>query len=134
MWQRTLCNKSSPVNMEHECVTWLVPHPWAHRTTRVNHSTWPSGSREFVVTKFISSKEGYKQELTRFSQCLNAKTGFVNFWSVYQQFLYWIFMFQIVHFQKILEGQCLNKISLTAPLYILLDLRLIQIALWRAAA
>ena len=31
-------------------------------------------------------------------------------------------MFQIVHFQKILEGQCLNKNRLTAPLYILLDL------------
>ena len=29
-------------------------------------------------------------------------------------------MFQIVHFQKILEIQCLNKIKLTAPLYILL--------------
>ena len=65
-------------------------------------------------------QEGYIEELTRFSQCLNAKTGFVNFWSVYQSFLYWIFMFQIVHFQKILEGQCLNSIRLTAPLYILL--------------
>ena len=30
-------------------------------------------------------------------------------------------MFQIVHFQKILEGQCLNIIRLSAPLYILLD-------------
>ena len=30
-------------------------------------------------------------------------------------------MFQIVHFQKILEGQCLNKNRLTTPLYILLD-------------
>ena len=29
-------------------------------------------------------QEGYKKELTRFSQCLNAKTGFVNFWSAYQ--------------------------------------------------
>ena len=64
--------------------------------------------------------EGYIVELTRLSQCLNAKTGLVHFWSVYQSFLYWIFMFQIVHFQKILEGQCLNKNRLTAPLYILL--------------
>ena len=32
-------------------------------------------------------------------------------------------MFQIIHFQKILEGQCLNKNGLTAPLYILLDLK-----------
>ena len=31
-------------------------------------------------------------------------------------------MFQIVHFQKLLEGQCLNRIKLTAPLYILLGL------------
>ena len=31
-------------------------------------------------------------------------------------------MFQIVHFQKILEGECLNKNRLTAPLYILLDI------------
>ena len=54
------------------------------------------------------NQEGYIEELTRFSQCLNAKTGFVNSWSVYQSFLYWIFMFQIIHFQKILEGQCLN--------------------------
>ena len=30
-------------------------------------------------------------------------------------------MFQIVHLQKILEGQCLNKNRLTTPLYILLD-------------
>ena len=29
-------------------------------------------------------------------------------------------MFQIVHFQMILEGQCLNIKRLTAPLYILL--------------
>ena len=28
-------------------------------------------------------------------------------------------MFQIVQFQKILEGQCLNKNRLTSPLYIL---------------
>ena len=66
-------------------------------------------------------QEGYIEELTRFSQCLNAKTGFVSFWSVYQSFLYWIFTFQIEHLQKILEGQCLNRIRLTAPLYILLD-------------
>ena len=39
---------------------------------------------------------------------------------MYQSFLYWIFIFQIVHFQKILEGQCLNKNRLSAPLYILL--------------
>ena len=65
-------------------------------------------------------QEGYIEELTRFSQCLNAKTGFVSFWSVYQSFLYWIFTFQIEHLQKILEGQCLNRIRLTAPLYILL--------------
>ena len=39
-----------------------------------------------------------------FLKCLNKKTVFVNFWSVYQSFLYWIFMFQIAHFQKILEG------------------------------
>ena len=50
----------------------------------------------------------------------NAKTGFVNFWSVHQSFLYRIFMFQIIHLQKILEGHCLNKNGLTAPLYILL--------------
>ena len=31
-------------------------------------------------------------------------------------------MFQIVQFQKILEGQCLNKNRLTAPLYNLLAL------------
>ena len=30
------------------------------------------------------TQEGYLEELTRFSSCLNAKTGFVNFWSVYQ--------------------------------------------------
>ena len=65
-------------------------------------------------------QEGYIKKLTRLSQCLNAKTGFVHFWSEYQSLLYWIFMFQIVHFQKILEGQCLNSIMLTAPLYILL--------------
>ena len=53
-------------------------------------------------------QEGYIEELTRFSQCLNAKTGFVNIWSVYQSFLYWIFMLLIEHFQRILEGQCLN--------------------------
>ena len=29
-------------------------------------------------------------------------------------------MFQIVHFQKILEGQCLNRKRLATPLYILL--------------
>ena len=54
------------------------------------------------------AQEGYIEELTRFS------------------FLYWIFMFQILHFQKILEGQCLYRIRLTAPLYILLGLCLIQ--------
>ena len=70
--------------------------------------------------KVTSNQEGYIEELTRLSQCLNAKTGFVHFWSVYQSFLYWIFMFQIEHYQKILEGQCLNSIRLTAPLYILL--------------
>ena len=76
----------------------------------------------FRFTSIISVyQEGYIEEVTRLSQCLNAKTGFVYFWSVYWSFLYWIFMFQIVHFQKILEGQCLNKIRLTAPLYILLD-------------
>ena len=32
-------------------------------------------------------------------------------------------MFQIVHFQKLLDGQCLNRIRLTAPLYILLAIR-----------
>ena len=69
-----------------------------------------------------SGQEGYIEELTSLSQCLIAKTGFVHFWSVYQSFLYWIFMFQIVHFQKILEVQCLNSIRLTAPLYILLGL------------
>ena len=31
-------------------------------------------------------------------------------------------MFQIEHYQKILEGQCLKSIRLTAPLYILLEL------------
>ena len=35
--------------------------------------------------------------------------------------LYWIFMLQIVHFQKNLEGQCLNKNRLTGSLFILLD-------------
>ena len=30
-------------------------------------------------------------------------------------------MLQIIYFQKILEGLCLNKTGLTAPLYILLD-------------
>ena len=45
-----------------------------------------------------SHQVGYIEELTRFSQCLNAKTSFANFWSVYQPFLFWIFMFQIVHF------------------------------------
>ena len=63
---------------------------------------------------------GYIEELTRFSQCQNAKTCFVNFLSVAQSFLYCTFMFQIVQFQKILEGQCLKRIRLTAPLYILL--------------
>ena len=29
--------------------------------------------------KFQMTQEGYIEELTRFSQCLNAKTGFVNF-------------------------------------------------------
>ena len=78
----------------------------------------------FILIHERETQEVYIEELTRFSQCLNAKTGFVNFWSVYQPFLYWIFMFQIVHFQKILEGQCLNKIRLTAPLYILLAFNL----------
>ena len=32
------------------------------------------------------------------------KNWFFNFWSVYQPFLYRIFMFQIVHSQKIWEG------------------------------
>ena len=31
-------------------------------------------------------------------------------------------MFQIIHFHRILEGQCLNKNGLTAPLYILLGI------------
>ena len=61
------------------------------------------------------------EELSRFSQCQNAKTGLVNFWSVYHSF-FLIFMFQIEHFQKILEGKCHNKNRLRAPLYILLDL------------
>ena len=30
-------------------------------------------------TKTKTDQEGYIEELTRFSQCLNAKTGFVNF-------------------------------------------------------
>ena len=72
----------------------------------------------------------YIEELTRFSQCLNAKTGFVKFWSVYQSFSYWIFMFQIVHFQKILQGQCLNKNRLTAPLYILLGETTLWTSYW----
>ena len=33
-------------------------------------------------------QEGYIEEVTRLSQCLNAKTGFVHFRSVYQPFLY----------------------------------------------
>ena len=32
------------------------------------------------------------------------KTGFINFRSVYQSFLYCTSMFQIVHLEKILEG------------------------------
>ena len=72
------------------------------------------------------TQEGYIEELTRFSQCLNAKTGFVNFWRVHQSFLYSIFVFQIEHFQKTLEGQYLNRIRLSAPLYILLETDLLS--------
>ena len=39
-------------------------------------------------------------------------------------------MFQIVHFQKILEGHCLNKSRLTAPLYIFLGMGGIVIDIW----
>ena len=35
-------------------------------------------------------------------------------------------MFQIEHYQKILEEQCLNSIRLTAPLYILLELGVLE--------
>ena len=28
------------------------------------------------------------------------QTGFVNFWSVYESFLYWIFIFQIMHLSE----------------------------------
>ena len=49
------------------------------------------------------SQEGYTDELSRFSLCLNAKTGFVNFCCVYQSFLHWTFKFQIVNFIEILE-------------------------------
>ena len=79
----------------------------------------PGCMRLYMYNK---TQEGYIEELSRFSQCLNAKTGFVAFWSVYKSFLFWIFLFQIVHLQKILEGQCLNKNRLTAPQYILLGL------------
>ena len=68
-----------------------------------------------------TSQEGYIEEMTRFSHYLNAKTGFAFFWNAYQSFSYWKFMFQIGHFQKILEWQCLKKNRLTAPLYMLLE-------------
>ena len=58
---------------------------------------------EALGKKTRKCQEGYIEELTRFPLCLNSKTWFVNFWNVYQSFLYWISMSQIVHFQKILE-------------------------------
>ena len=41
-----------------------------------------------IFEEYTDSYEGYIEELSRFSQCLNVKTGFVNFRSVYQSFLY----------------------------------------------
>ena len=94
---------------------------------RLNNVSWCEN--KIIVIFYLTLREGLKWKI-EFSmdnegvgkkdiQKLNTKTGFVYFWSVRQSiFPYWIFMFQIVHFQMILEGHCLNINRLTAPLYI----------------
>ena len=87
-----------------------------------------SASLDQPIKRF--RQEGYIEEMTRFSHCLNAKTGFVNFWSVYQSFLYWIFMYVS---DKTLSKdfrravQCLDKNRLTAPLHILLSQKYVHL-------
>ena len=54
----------------------------------------PLFASELLVARSVSTwkwmneyvtylQEGYIEEMTRFSHCLNAKTGFVNYWSVH---------------------------------------------------
>ena len=79
-----------------------------------DHNAW-----DVLSFHVLSIQGSRRKELSRFSQCWNAKTVFVNFWSVYcaSRILYWTFMFQ-----KILEEHFLNRFRLTAPLYILLTI------------
>ena len=64
-------------------------------------------------------QEGYIKELSRFLQCLNAKTGYFNFKVCVSIIFILTIYVSDSRLSEYLYGQYLNIVRLTAPLYII---------------